>query len=130
MNKNKKNSPVIKKTKAVIDEEGYSIQEINNKFGDLADPSNPYFSFFLLFSALPFVSGGIAKKIIIGELDIDYVAFWVTKVLKLTADDESMETYFNLLLENGKDDYEKARKMEEIDYVYYSIELMSKKAFK
>lgn len=130
MNKFKKNDPDIKKVRASVDSDGYYLIDVKNKYGDLADPSNPYFTFFLLINSLPFISGGVTKKIVEGDLDIDYVAFWITKVLKLQADEDSLETYFNLLLENGQDDYEKAKKMDEIDYVFMSVKLMSKKVFK
>lgn len=130
MNKFKKNEPKIKKVRASVDSDGYYLIDVDNKYGDLGDPSNPYFTFFLLFNALPFISGGITKKIVEGDLDIDYVAFWLTKVLKMDADDKSLETYFNLVLENGKEDYEKAKKMEQVDYVFLSIKLMSKKTFR
>ncbi len=130
MNKESHDKVKIKKVKVAIDGDEYYIIENKGKFGDLADPSNPYFNFFLLLNSLNFVSGSVTKKIIEGDLDIDYVAFWLTKVLQLTADEKTMETYFNLLIENGVEDYENARKLEEVDYVYLSIELMSKKAFK
>jgi hypothetical protein len=130
MTKKRRNEVKINKVKVAIDGNEYYIVENKGKFGDLADPSNPYFNFFLLLSSLPFVSGSITKKIIDGELDIDYVAFWLTKVLQLTTDEKTMETYFNLLIENGVEDYESARKLQEVDYVYLSIELMSRKSFK
>jgi len=120
----------IKKVKVTIDGEDYYVVQNKGKFGDLADPANPYFNFFLLLNSLPFVSGSITKRIIEGDLDIDYVAFWLTKVLKLTADDNSLESYFNLLIENGQEDYEKARNLQQVDYVYLSIKLMSRKTFR